>query len=193
MRSKWNDLKESLDSTPKIVSKGKTKLGVADIAVFGMLGAMMYASKVLMEFLPNVHLLATFIVAMTVVYRAKALYPLYIFVILTGLFNGFPMWWIPYVYIWTPLWGVTMLLPRNMPLPVRPFVYTAVCAAHGFLYGILYTPVQALVFGLDFDGMIAWIITGLPWDIVHGIGNLFGSLLVCPLIFVLQKAQKFSH
>ncbi len=192
MPSKWNKLKESLDHTPKSTSAGKF-LSVADIAIFGMLSAMMYASKVLMEFLPNVHLLATFIVAITVVYRAKALYPLYVFVILTGIFNGFATWWIPYLYIWTAVWGMTMLLPRNMPSQVRPFVYTAVCAAHGFLYGILYAPSQALLFGLDFDGMVAWIIAGLPWDIAHGIGNLFSSVLVCPLIFILQKARKFSR
>ena len=51
------------------------KLSVREIAVFGMLGALMYASKVLMEALPNVHLLGVFVVALTVVYRKKALYP----------------------------------------------------------------------------------------------------------------------
>ena len=41
-----------------------------------MLGAVMYASKVIMEIAPNIHLLGTFIVAFTVVYRRKALYPM---------------------------------------------------------------------------------------------------------------------
>ena len=65
------------------------KLNVRETAVFAMLGAMMYASKVLMDILPNIHLIGTFIVAMTVVYRKKALYPLYIFIFVTGLLNGF--------------------------------------------------------------------------------------------------------
>ena len=65
------------------------KLNVKEIAVFSMLGAMMYASKVLMELLPNIHLIGVFIVALTVVYRKKALYPLYVFVFVTGLLNGF--------------------------------------------------------------------------------------------------------
>lgn len=50
------------------------KLTAREIAVFGMLGAVMFASKLLMEFAPNIHLLGTFIVAFTVVYRRKALY-----------------------------------------------------------------------------------------------------------------------
>ena len=80
-----------------------------EIAVFGMLGALMYASKMLMEVLPNVHLIGVFVIATTVVYRKKALYPIYVFVLLTGLLGGFAMWWIPYLYIWGVLWAVTML------------------------------------------------------------------------------------
>ena len=73
------------------------KANVKEIAIFGMLGALMYASKVLMEILPNIHLIGVFIIAITVVYRKKALYPLYLFVFLTGLLNGFGTWWIPYL------------------------------------------------------------------------------------------------
>ena len=65
------------------------KLTVREMAVFGMLGAVMYASKMLMELFPNMHLVGTFIVAITVTYRKKALYPIYVFVLLTGLFSGF--------------------------------------------------------------------------------------------------------
>ncbi len=168
------------------------KLRVVDVAVFGMLGALMYASKVIMEVLPNIHLIGTFIVAMTVVYRRKALYPLYIFVLLTGLMNGFSTWWIPYLYIWTVLWGMTMLIPKRIPDKAKPIVYSAVCSLHGFLYGVLYAPAQALLFGLDFKGMLTWIAAGFPFDITHGISNFICGLLICPIISILSKAEKFA-
>lgn len=168
------------------------KLKVKDIAVFGMLGALMYASKVLMDVLPNIHLIGTFIVSMTVVYRKKALYPLYIFVFLTGLMNGFGTWWIPYLYIWAVLWGMTMLIPKKLPDKAKPFIYMTVCALHGFLYGTLYAPAQALLFGLDFKGMVSWIIAGLPFDLTHGISNFICGLLICPFITILSKAEKFA-
>ena len=168
------------------------KLKVRDIAVFGMLGALMVASKVLMEALPNVHLIGVFIVATTVVYRRKALYPLYIFVFLTGLINGFGTWWIPYLYVWTVLWGMTMLLPRNIPEKWKPVVYALVCAAHGYLYGTLYAPAQALLFGLDFKGMVTWIIAGLPWDFIHGTSNLLCGVLIYPLTKLLERIEKHS-
>lgn len=160
-----------------------------EIAVCGMFGALMYASKVIMEFLPNVHLIGVFTIALTVVYRKKALYPIYIFVLLTGLFGGFSTWWIPYLYLWTVLWGVTMLLPQTIPPKIRPIVYMLVCSAHGFLYGTLYAPAQALLFGLNFKGMIAWIIAGLPFDCIHGISNFICGLLIMPIISALKTAQ----
>lgn len=167
------------------------KLSIKEIALFGVLGALMYASKFLMEALPNIHLLGTFIVAITVVYRKKALYPIYVYVLLNGLFAGFATWWIPYLYIWTILWGAVMLLPKNIPNKFRPIVYMTVCALHGFLFGTLYAPAQALLFGLSFNGMIAWIIAGLPFDAIHGISNFICGTLICPLIYVLKKADKY--
>ena len=150
----------------------------------------MYASKMIMEIAPNVHLLGTFVIAFTIVYRKKALYPIYVFVLLTGVYAGFATWWIPYLYLWTILWGITMLLPKNMPKKIRPLVYMSVCAAHGFLYGPLYAPAQALFFGLNLEGTVAWIVAGLPWDCVHGISNFFCGMLILPIVRVLRIAEQ---
>ena len=166
------------------------KLTIREIATFGMLAALMYASKMIMEVAPNVHLLGVFTIAITVVYRTKALYPIYTFVLLIGMFNGFATWWIPYLYLWTILWGITMLLPQKLPKKVRPIVYMLVNACHGFLYGTLYAPAQAILFGLSFDAMIAWIVAGLPWDFVHGVSNFICGMLIVPIVNVLQRIKQ---
>lgn len=166
------------------------KLTAREIAIFAMLGAVMFASKLLMEFAPNIHLLGTFTVAFTVVYRQKALYPIYTYVLLNGLFYGFAAWWIPYLYIWAILWGAVMLLPKKMPKKIQPVVYMTVCAMHGFLFGTLYAPAQALLYGMNLKTTIAWIIAGLPWDCIHGISNFFCGILIIPIISALRLAQK---
>ncbi len=166
------------------------KLKVKEVAVFGMLGALMYASKVIMELLPNIHLIGVFIVASTVVYRKKALYPIYIYVFLTGLLGGFSTWWVPYLYIWTILWAVVMLLPKSLPPKSAPIIYSGVCALHGFLYGILYAPAQAILFNLDFKGTVSWVVAGFPFDLIHGISNFICGLLIVPIITVLKTAEK---
>ena len=169
------------------------KLTTKEITSFAMLGAVMYASKIIMEFAPNIHLLGVFTIAFTVVYRKKALYPIYIYVLLNGMFSGFSAWWVPYLYVWTVLWGAVMLLPRKMPAIIRPVVSMSVCAAHGFLFGTLYAPVQAVMFGLSFEGMLAWIAAGLPWDFLHGVSNFFCGILIVPLISILQMAQRYAQ
>ena len=168
------------------------KITVREMTVFGMLGALMYASKMLMEVAPNIHLLGVFIIAFTVVYGKKALYSIYTFILITGIFSGFASWWIPYIYIWAVLWGVTMLLPKKMSKKVRPIVYMVVNACHGFLYGTLYAPAQAILFGLSFDGMIAWIMAGLPFDMIHGVSNFLCGILIMPIISILIRIEQSS-
>ena len=159
-----------------------------------MLGAVMFASKMVMEGLPNIHLLGVLTIVYTIVYRKKALIPIYVYVMLNGLFAGFNLWWLPYLYIWTLLWGATMLLPRKMPRKVSIIVYCAVCSLHGFLYGILYAPAQALTFGLNFKQTVAWVIAGFPFDLIHGVSNLALGLLIVPLAEILSKlANKHKH
>ena len=87
----------------------------------------------------------------------------------------------------TLLWGVTMLLPRDMPPRAAMIVYPAVCALHGLAYGALYAPWQALAFGLGWEGTIAWIIAGLPFDAVHAAGNLAAGLMILPLSRLLAR------
>ncbi|MDE5824450.1 MAG: hypothetical protein K2H91_07195 [Lachnospiraceae bacterium] len=162
----------------------------SEIVIFAMLGSVMYVSKLIMEFAPNIHLIGVFTIAFTVVYRKKALYPIYIYVLLTGFLNGFATWWIPYLYLWTVLWGAVMLLPANIPKKIQPVIYMLVCAMHGFLYGTLYAPAQALLYGLSFQKMIAWIITGLPFDCIHGVSNFFCGILIIPIISTLKLAER---
>ena len=168
------------------------KLTIREMAVFSMLGALMYVSKMIMEFAPNIHLLGVFTIAFTVVYRTKALYPIYIYVLLNGIFSGFATWWIPYLYLWAVLWGITMLLPKKMPKSLAVVMYSVVNALHGYGFGILYAPGQAVLYGLSFKGMIAWIVAGLPFDLIHGTSNLICGFLIVPIVLILRKLENGS-
>jgi len=156
-----------------------------------MLGALMFCSKIIMEALPNIHLLGMFTMVFTVVFRKKALIPVYIFVLLNGLYGGFSLWWMPYLYVWTILWGITMLLPQKMPRRFAMLVYPCVCSLHGLAFGLLYAPAQALLFHLDFREMLLWVASGVPFDIMHGIGNLCAGMLILPLTELLKKLMRY--
>lgn len=155
-----------------------------------MLGNVMFISKLVMEFLPNIHLIGMFLVVFTLVFRVRALIPLGVFIFLTGLFGGFNLWWIPYLYIWLPLWGLAMLIPKKLPIAAKGDIGLAMSAFHGITYGALYAPLQAWMFGFDFRGMIAWIIAGLPFDALHCAGNAVAGVLIAPLAVLIAQVAK---
>lgn len=169
------------------------KMSTKDLTIFSMLSGIMYLSKVFMEWIPNVHLIGVFIIVNTIVYKKRALIPLYVYVFILGATNGFSPWWIPNLYIWFILWGMAMMVPKNLTKSVKIGVYMSVCGLHGLFYGCMYAPFQAWMFGLSWDGMIAWIIAGLPFDITHGISNFLVGIIIIPLAQILEKLANDSQ
>ena len=167
------------------------KITIREIAVFSMLSAIMLVSKIVMEGIPNVHLLGTFVVAFTLTYRAKALFPIYGYVFVNGIWEGFnPFSWLPELYLWLILWGAVMLLPKKMPKVLAPIVYMLVSGLHGLSFGTLYAPAYALFSGMGWDRVWLWILAGLPFDLIHGIGNFVLGTLIVPIASLLRKLDK---
>ena len=83
-----------------------------------------------------------------------------------------------------------MLLPKHMPKGVAAVVYPLLCALHGILFGVLYAPAQAVMFGLNFEQMLAWIAAGLPFDLLHSAGNFAAGLLILPLSELLRRLDR---
>jgi hypothetical protein len=155
-----------------------------------MLAAVMHASQIALQGIPGVQLIWLFIAAMTLTYRARALIPIYVWVILHGAFYGF-IWAIPYLYIWLFPWGVFMLAGRiKLPAKARVPIYMVLCALCGLLFGALYAPFWALWAGLSFNGMAAWIIAGLPVDMGYAVCNFAAGVLIIPLSELLKKLEK---
>ena len=154
------------------------------------IGDIMLVSDILMEFLPNIHILAMLVIVTTRVYRSKALISIYIYAFLNGLVAGFGLWWIPYLYVWTILWAVIMLLPKKLPKSVEIALFVLIAGLHGLLFGVMYAPFQALAYGLSFKQMLVWIAAGLPFDITHMIGNVIFSFFAPTLIALLEKLER---
>ena len=83
-----------------------------------------------------------------------------------------------------------MLIPKGLPIAAKGGIGLAMSAFHGITFGALYAPVQAWMFGFDFDGMITWIIAGLPFDALHCAGNAVAGVLIAPLAMLVAKVAK---
>ena len=165
----------------------KHKIPIRTLTIFALLAAMMFISRFTMQGILNVHLLGTFIAAITLTYRSRALLPIYLYIFIEGFFAGFGLWWLPYLYIWLPLWGVFMLVGKiNIPHKIKVPLYMILSALHGLSFGILYAFTQVFIFGFDFNATITWIIAGLPADVIHAISNFTSGILIIPLHLLLK-------
>lgn len=165
------------------------KKNLQDMIVLSLMGPLMFVlGDVLFEALPNVHLVGVLTVVLTAVYRRKALIAVYLYVALAGLFGGFSLWWVPYLYVWAVLWGAVMLVPRRLPKMGYLAVLVALCGLHSLLFGMLYAPAQAVMFRMYGDALLAWIWTGLVFDVIPAAVNLaLAAVLVPPLYTVLTR------
>lgn len=156
-----------------------------EIVLFGMLGAIAYVSQIALSFLPNIEVVSVLFLVYTRTFGRKALFPIYVFVLLEGIFYGFGSWWIMYLYVWAVLFGLTMLFRKN-----DSFLFWAIlCGAFGLCFGALCAVTQGVMFGIGSG--FAYFINGIPFDIAHCIGNFFTTLaLYKPLTFLLGKVKK---
>ncbi len=163
---------------------------VRELVVFAMLGALMFALKLAMQALPNIHPVGVLTMVYALVYRAKGLCPLAVYIFLDGLLNGFTIFWLPYTYAFPLLWGITMLLPKEMPDRIGRVVYPVVCALHGLIFGLLNLPAWMLAGMVTWESFPGWMLAALPYDIVHAVSNFCFGFFILPLRDLLQKLNR---
>lgn len=158
------------------------------IVLSALFAALMIAGKEALAFLPNVEIVSLFLMVFTSVYRVHALLPLYVFWAVEAVIYPYPPTVLMYLYVWLFLFGAVMLLPRDRVLPAP--VYACISGLFGLLFGLLCAPTHALFFGIGFEGMLAWVAAGFPFDITHALGNFATGLLAPPLIRLLRRLEK---
>ena len=170
------------------------KFTLFDLVLFTMYGALMFVFDLAFEMLPNIHGVALIICVITLLYRSRALISIAIYVSLNAIIavasSINALWWVPYIYIFPILWIFVMLIPKGLSLKVKVILCAIASGVHGLIFGTLYSPFQAIMFGLDINGMLAWIVAGLPWDLVHCLGNIAMCTLIYPLYKVLVKLEE---
>ncbi len=139
---------------------------VAALAVSAaLLFSFQVAKQAYLPFLPNVEVVSLLVMLFTLTFRHKVLFIIYTFVLLEGIYYGFGMWWVTYLYVWTILAVVTWLC-RTFD---SPLLMAAVSGAFGLLFGALDAIPYLAIGGISLAAS-RWI-SGLPFDFIHCIGN----------------------
>ena len=167
------------------LSKGKKGPALYEIALFGMLGALTFGAKVALMALPNIEPVSLLVMLYAVVFGRKAVYPIYVYVLLEFLLYGINLMSINYLYTWLILAGVSWLLRRM----THPLGWAVVAGVFGLLFGLLCAPVYIVVGGPMYA--LNWWISGIPFDLIHCGANFVISLvLFVPLRKILERLYR---
>lgn len=161
------------------------KISIRQIALYGMLGALTFGAKFVMSYLPNIEPVSLLVMVFAVVMGARALYPIYLYVLLEILVYGIGDWNIMYLYIWPLLWLLAWIL-RKMQ---HPLGWAILSGVFGLLFGALCSPVYYFMGGWPM--VTAKWVSGLGFDLMHCAGNFVIALvLFVPLRQMLTKLYK---
>ena len=173
----------------------RTSSRILTTVLSALFGALLFTTQVVFAPLPNIEPDSLLILVWTRVFGFGALPGIAVFVLLEGLFYGFGIWWISYLYIWFVLWAAVMLIPHaKTPLSARgklvsAFGWAVLSGAYGFAFGAL-TAIPWWFRG-GFSTAVAYWLSGIPFDVAHAVGNFALALLLSvPLIELLAKLKK---
>lgn len=158
---------------------------VRKITRIALLSAILYVSKVALEFLPNVELVSLLTVLYTLVFGKEAFLIVTVFNLFELIQWGFGTWWVSYLYVWPLLVLITLLLKRV--IKEEFLIWSVVSGLFGLIFGslfaIVYLPVNPAY-------ALAYWISGLPWDVWHGVCNFVLMLVIGkPLYLLLKKVR----
>lgn len=137
-----------------------------------MLGGLTFAAKAVMMGLPNIEPVSLLVMVFAVTFGKKALFPIYVYVLLELSLFGIDLWSVAYLYIW-PLLAFGAWLFRHMRSPLG---WALLSAAFGLLFGALCAPVCLLAGGPAFA--LSWWLSGIPFDLLHCGGNFALALVL---------------
>ena len=141
-----------------------SKLPAKDITLYAILGAILYALKMVMAGLPNIEPVSLLIMVYAVVFGPKALWAVYIYALLECFTWGFNTWTVSYLYIWLILFLLAKLL-RNMESPLS---WAILSGGFGMCFGLLCAPV--CLFSGGWAYAVSWWVSGSPYDLLHCAG-----------------------
>ncbi|MCR4568097.1 MAG: hypothetical protein K5769_08590 [Pseudobutyrivibrio sp.] len=169
----------------------KSLFSAKDIAYIGIMIAVIEACKFALSFLPNIELTTFWLIMFTLFYGRKTAILVPVLILVEGAVYGVNTWWIMYLYIW-PLLVLMAWLFRKCESALFWAIFSGIfglcfgglCALTPFFMGVFTEGISS-----GFNTAFSFWISGIPWDIVHCVGNfVFMLILFKPIGKVMKKA-----
>lgn len=167
------------------MKQSAAKITVREIALFGVLGALTFAAKLVMSGLPNIEPVSLMVMLFAVSFGKKCIYPIYVYVTMEILVYGINTWNIYYLYIWLVL-AIFAYVLRDAR---QPLVWAVFSGVFGLMFGALCGITDIFIGGLGY-AVAKWT-SGIMFDVLHCCGNfVIALLLFAPLRTLMEKLYK---
>ena len=162
------------------------KTSVFDVALVGIMVAVIEVCKVAMMELPNIELTSFWLLMFSKHFGNKVYFVVPVFILIEGAIFGFGDWWVMYLYAWPLL----ILLARAFRKSDEPLTWAIISGFFGLSFGFLCVLSKALFLD-SIPAAFSWWIAGIPWDFVHGGANfILMMLLYRPMSKAMMRAKK---
>ena len=164
-----------------------------EVALAGMMIAVLVASKLALASLPNIELVSFLIILFTKKFGRKMLFVIPAYILIEIMIFGFDiMWVVAYCYIWPLLYLLIRLFGKNE----SPVSLSVLSGFFGLVFGFFCSfPYLFITTGTNptasLASAITWWIAGIPYDVIHGISNFVIMLvLYVPVSRVFERIKK---
>lgn len=168
------------------------KITVRDITLIGMMVAVIEVCKAALSFLPNIELTTFWLILFTLYFGRKILLVIPVFILIEGCIYGFGLWWVMYLYMWPLLVLLVWIFKKHGSIWFFSTLSGLFGLFFGFFCAIPYVVIGAWDGGIQ-NGLYAgftWWVAGIPWDIVHGVGNFVLMLVLYhPVRRVMERMK----
>ena len=170
----------------------KNRITARDIALIGMMIAVIEVSKFALAQVPNVELTTFWIIIFTLYLGKRIFYVIPAFILIEGAVYGFHLWWIMYLYVWPLLALLTFIFRKQKSVWFWSILSGVFGLMFGFLCSFTYVVIGIVEGGIRnglYAGFAYWV-AGIPFDIPHCIGNFVIMLvLYIPIRTAMKKCE----
>ena len=161
--------------------ENKPRIKTRELVNLAFLTAILLVGQIVLAPIPNIEIVSLLVIIYTQIFGKKVFFIIYAFAILEGLIYGFGVWWLMYLYVWSLLSIFVMQFKKQE----SGILWTIVSGGFGFIFGFLCSVPYFFIGG--FPMAMAYWIAGIPFDLLHGVGNIAVVLVLYKPIFHLLK------
>lgn len=167
--------------------------GVRRLALLSILTALCYVGRLMFQFIPNVQPVTAVLIILTLTLgMADGFIVAILSIVLTNFLLGMGPWTIAQIASFGVLILVTGLIMKPFYSPSqkrnRRILFALFAFFGGLLYGFIISLLTVKMMGIT--SFWAYYAAGIPFDLLHGLGNAGFYLILEPILAPLLAAQQ---